>query len=135
MGKPSKNGGMKVAVGLCGLRSKAWRLRQVLVHSPSEHLWDGKHMDLELQLVHENANHKMGIAAIGFRAGGGWMNPVLQSRLLHGMSRGDLLFSALVNGCMARSTDRFLTSFVQWERGENGSQQGDESKNRNHRAQ
>lgn len=44
-----------------------YSLRQMVVHAPGEHKWDGQQPDLELQLVHSGEDGSMAVASFGFR--------------------------------------------------------------------
>lgn len=49
--------------------SETWRLREIQLHSPSEHSFDGKRSDLELQMLHVNDRGRLAVVSLLFRAG------------------------------------------------------------------
>jgi carbonic anhydrase len=49
--------------------SDTWRLREIQLHSPSEHSFDGKRSELEIQMLHVNDRGRLAVVSLLFRAG------------------------------------------------------------------
>ena len=52
-----------------GINGKIYHLKQFHFHSPSEHTVDGKHMPLEMHMVHQSDDGKLAVVALLFEEG------------------------------------------------------------------
>lgn len=49
--------------------SRTWRLREIQLHSPSEHTLDGAHADLEIEMLHDDDDGHVAVVSLLFRKG------------------------------------------------------------------
>jgi carbonic anhydrase len=60
---------VNAAAGSLRAAGDTWKLAQFHFHSPSEHMLDGKHAELELHLVHKNDRGALAVVGLLFKKG------------------------------------------------------------------